>query len=144
MGASFLKDPIGHLNQVLGHGGKVFYFLSFRSENEGDDILFVDIETTDMTVDELHRRWTLLCGKNRKGWRNGQRRDNRSRVLPEVATICGTPGRWGPSKNRTRSTKVKRPPFAGLTLIIQTTSHFHYLMVQWWSFIRILIKFFVH
>lgn len=129
MGASISDDPIGHLNQVLGHGGEGFYFLSFRSENAGDDILFVDIETTDVTVDDLHRRWTFLCVKNGKDWRNGQRRANLSRVLPEGATICGTPGRWGPSKSRAGGTKVKRPPFAGLTLIIQTTSHFHHLMV---------------
>jgi len=28
------------------------------------------------------------------------------------ATICGAPGRWGPSKLRALGTKVTRPPFA--------------------------------
>jgi hypothetical protein len=50
------------------------------------------------------------------------------RMVIDPLTICGTLGRWSPSKSRARSTKVKRPPFASFTLIRQTTSHLNHLM----------------
>jgi hypothetical protein len=52
----------------------------------------------------------LLAALSIEGWCNDHTWAILSRVLPEGATICGAPGRWGPSKNRARSTKKQRPP----------------------------------
>src|SRR5690606_34915948 len=66
----------------------------------------------------------LLAALSIEGWCNDHTWAILSRVLPEGATICGAPGRWGPSKSRARSTKKQRPPSTSRRNIVPHSSIF--------------------
>jgi len=66
----------------------------------------------------------LLAALSIEGWCNDHTWAILSRVLPEGATICDAPGRWGPSKSRARSTMKQRPPSTSRRNIVPHSSIF--------------------
>lgn len=59
MGASITFDPIGHLNQVIGHCPECSNLLAFRSDDTGCDILLMYVKPTATIIDYLHQRTSL-------------------------------------------------------------------------------------